>query len=126
MKNKSFHFVVPLVIYPFDVYVSVNESDGVLKKGLGDYASEWDLGQLMGLGETVLARAHMCESNLSVIRFNLREGVELCGLISHECFHIVTFVMRAIGMKMEVGVSDEAYAYLLGYLVGEVGRRIMS
>lgn len=32
MKKKSLNFIVPLVIYPFDVMVSIAETEGQLEK----------------------------------------------------------------------------------------------
>lgn len=45
------------------------------------------------------------------------------GIIAHECFHIVRIVMDYVGIPL-TKESEEAYTYLLGYLVDEVNKLI--
>jgi hypothetical protein len=45
------------------------------------------------------------------------------GTLAHEIFHCVEFLMERIGMRLTVD-SDEAYAYLIGYLTTEIYKRI--
>ena len=42
MKSKSKNFIIPLVVYPFDVMVSLGETDEQLKKALSKYNVEWE------------------------------------------------------------------------------------
>jgi len=41
------------------------------------------------------------------------------GTISHEAFHITSFIMKRIGIKPDVN-NDEAQAYLLSWIVEQV------
>lgn len=42
------------------------------------------------------------------------------GVIAHECFHAVEFIMEAIGQTFGLGDNtNESFAYLLQYLVTE-------
>ena len=45
------------------------------------------------------------------------------GVIAHECFHITSFILGDKGLHLNEG-SEEAYTYLLGYLVDEVTKYI--
>lgn len=45
------------------------------------------------------------------------------GTMAHEAFHVVRHIMATIGMPLS-DESDEAYAYLLGWLVREISRRL--
>lgn len=38
----------------------------------------------------------------------------------HEAFHAVAFLLEYVGMRLDVNVSDEAYAYLLEYVTREL------
>jgi hypothetical protein len=67
--SKGFNFVVKLHIYPFEVMVSVDESDDVLLKRLSNYGlSKNDCNELIELHETVKARCVMLETNHTIIR----------------------------------------------------------
>lgn len=111
--------VIPLHIYPFDVCVSINQTDAQVLKDLENNGDEsnWDL--LVNLPSTCLGRAVISPSNLSVIRFSVGKEIPH-SVIAHEIFHIATFIMSRVGMKLKLMVSDEAYAYLIGYLTDEV------
>ena len=115
---------IPLVIYPFDVCLSINQTDEELLESLKDQdlnGSE----PLFNLPNTCLGRTVMLPSNLTVIRLKLKEAKLIPhGVIAHEIFHASTFVMDRIGTKLKLMVSDEPYAYLINYLTDEVYKAI--
>lgn len=114
MSKKSKNFIVPLVIYPFDIMVSFCQTDEELKKQLQKVGSEWDdKMKCVGMGSFC-----MNDKNQSVIRlWNYPETCEQYGVLQHEIFHAVTFILDRMGMKLELFTSDEAYSYLIGYLI---------
>jgi uncharacterized protein YfkK (UPF0435 family) len=119
--TNIFHFVIPLHIYPFDVMISVNEDDDVLVNRLLDDNDREDCEALTNLHDTVKARTVMLPSNQTVIRFKIKDDVDsIIGIIAHEVFHATTFILEKIGMKMKIMTSDEAYAYLIQYLMQEI------
>lgn len=61
----------------------------------------------------------MIPSNLSIIRIKVKDKIPH-SVIAHEVFHITTFIMERIGMELIVMKSDEAYAYLIGYLTDKI------
>ena len=106
--------------------ISFNETDKVLLERLVGYGnSKEDCADLMNLPCTTLARFSMLPSNQSIIRIKKQENkYVLIGVISHEIFHAATFILARIGMAMEIGSSDEAYAYLVQYLTEQVCREL--
>lgn len=114
---KSFE-VIPLVIYPFDVCISINQSDKQLRKSMNGQDMT-DSEGLFDLPKTTSARTVMLPSNLTIIRFKVHKDIRH-DHIAHEIFHAVTFIMERIGMEFIIMKSDEAYAYLIGYITKKV------
>jgi hypothetical protein len=120
------YFIIPLVVYPFDVMVSIDESDKVLLTRLltnGNKAEDCML--LMNLSKTTQGRTVILPSNQTVIRFRTQaKKVDMINNIVHEAFHATTFVLERVGMTMDLNTSDEAYAYLLAYLTKEICKKL--
>jgi len=115
---KNVFEIINLHIYHFDVVVSINQTDKQFSKSMkGQDMTDSD--GLFNLPKTTNARAVMLPSNLSVIRFKIKDKIPH-GVIAHEVFHISTFIMERIGMEFIIMKSDEAYAYLINYLVDEI------
>jgi len=110
--------IISLVIYPFDVCISINQTDKELKKSMGGQDMT-DSECLFNLPKSTIGRAVMLQSNLSIIRIKMDKEIPH-SVIAHEIFHIVTFIMERIGMELVIMKSDEAYAYLIGHLTKEV------
>lgn len=123
-SKQALNFIVPLVVYPFDVMVSVDQSDEAFKKSIGRYDIHLsDKGFKMNPKQT--AFFIITSTNQSIIR--IRRNVnryELMGFIAHEIFHAVTFIMQRVGMKLKLLSSDEAYSYLVGYLTEQIFRKL--
>ena len=119
-------FIIPLQIYPYDIMVSIDEKDESLRNRLVKYGStKEDCEELMNLPDTTRGRAVMLPSNQTVIRLKmLPKKYDMMSVIAHEVFHATTFILHRIGMKLELFVSDEAYAYLLGYITTEIYKKI--
>lgn len=120
-REKKLNFIVPLVIYPFDVMVSVGQSDDELKESLSKFNCEWDESMsYIGNGRFIIN-----ENNQSIIRLaNYPETYFELGVLAHEIFHCVTHVLNRIGMKFILYKSDEAYSYLIGYLTEEIYNKL--
>lgn len=114
------NIIIPLVVYPFDVMVSIGQTDKELSLELLKYGID-DIRELL-LSETVRGRTIMFEGNQTVIRLKVFDAAVLC----HEVFHAVTFILSKVGIPLEVMKSDEAYAYLLEYIVGEVLKSVKN
>ena len=123
-KMKSHNFIIPLVVYPFDVMVSIGQTDQELKKILKKHGVNTKSG-LWKYGKNGVGRAVVFETNQTLIRLpRVPKTPKELGSLNHEIFHAVTFIMHRIGMKLIVCKSDEAYAYLIGYLTEQILIRI--
>lgn len=126
-KNKSqpLNFVIPLVVYPFDVMVSIAEPNENLKKRLikcGVNESEIDLDHSV----TNRGRCVMFSGNQTLIRVYVRpETPAQYSHLQHEVFHAVQFIMDRIGMPLTYE-SGEAYAYLVGYLTEKIYQKCLN
>lgn len=122
-KKKPINFILPLVIYPFDIMVSFGQSDDQLKRYLKKWGIKWD--KDLELAPTGLGRTAMLNGNQTVLRLkNVPVSVTDYSTLAHEIFHAVAFIMDRIGMSLVICQSDEAYAYLIGYITKEVYKRI--
>lgn len=129
IKPTSMNFIVPLVIYPFDIMVSFGETNEQVEKNLKSKGilSDEDIELAMFRTETVNGRAVMFESNQSFIRLRQIPVIPNdFGKLQHEIFHVVHFIMDRVGMKYETMVSDEAYAYLTGYITEQIYLKIFA
>ena len=126
MKKTPRHFVIPLVIYPFDVVISINQTDDQLWEVIKFTHDKFeDCEELWNMHPTTTGRSVMTQSNLTVIRLKpLGDKVEEAAVIAHEVFHAVTFIMELIGIELKVMISDEAYAYLIGYITKEIYKKL--
>jgi hypothetical protein len=123
---SSQNFIIKGTVYPFDVMVSVDETDEQLmkqmkkagiKKSLCKSVMEFEF---LGRG-----RCTQLETGQLIIRLRKDEDrIKTLGVVAHEIFHAVTMLMDRIGMKLEVMVSDESYAYLTQFYTEEIYRRI--
>jgi|SRR6185312_2669307 len=123
---KTYHFEIPLHIYPFKVLFSMGESDEVLLKKLKKYG-EFHQEESDNLKLTGVGRCIMCfDYRLVIIRIDplFSEKHETLGTINHEILHAVIYILDACGVKLEKGVSDEAFTYLMGYISAEIHKKI--
>ncbi len=129
-KAPTINFIIPLVVYPFDVMISVGQSDVQLghsmdKYGLGEVLKDCDIELVRYTSDQNEGRAVIFPTNQSLLRIRkLPETAHEYATLAHEIFHIVTFILDRIGMKFVLLESDEAYAYLVGYLTEEIYKRI--
>lgn len=119
--SKKANFIIPLVIYPFTIMISLGQTDNELKKSLKKIDNEWDDIMIMdGIGKFC-----MNKYNQSLIRlWNYPTTCEEYGSLQHEIFHAVTFIFDRIGLKFSLLKSDEAYSYLIGYLTTEIYKKL--
>lgn len=123
VKTKSINFIIPLVVYPFDLMVSIGEADAVLKKTLSNFGIE-DEDSMWTFGETTKGRFCLFTTNQGLIRIKSIPLIdEDYANLQHEIFHYVMHVFDRIGMKW-TAKSDEAYSYMIGYLTKEIYKKL--
>ena len=123
----SDNFIISLIIYPYDVMVSIGETDKELKKKLKEYAiyESKDLYQYSSINNC--AKAVCFKNGQCLIRITNKPITPIdFGNLQHEIFHVTTFIMERVGMKLKIEVSDEAYAYLIGYLTKMIYEKIFG
>ena len=108
--------VIPYVIYPFDLIVIRGGTFLDAEKHLKTLLPEESYPEIKRLNVDSIARTVMFSTGQTCIRFGNNPGP---GVIAHEVFHAVEFLFDKIGMKL-THKSDEAYAYLIQYVVEEI------
>jgi hypothetical protein len=125
MAPKASNFIIDLVVYPFDVMVSIGEPDEVLFKKLkkaGVGYEDIDGAKYENIG---LARYCLFASGQSLIRLKKKPVTpNEYGTLQHEIFHTAASILWRIGAKLKIKTSDECYAYLIGYLTEEIYKRL--
>lgn len=119
MKKKSLNFIIPLMVYPFDVMFSFSETDQELFNRLSKFNGidddEFENAKLdgqQGMGRYCLFR---CGASLIRLKYLPKTPFDY-GCLQHEIFHAATAIMWKIGAKLKIKTSDESYAYLIQYL----------
>lgn len=113
-------FIIKLIVYPFDVLVSIGQSDKEIEKVLNNLGIFDGIDELI-MDESVRGRTLMLDSSQTIIRLKFNKNKnEFISLISHEIFHAVTFILYKIGIVFDINKSDEAYAYLIEYLTKQI------
>lgn len=125
--SKSNIFIIDSGPYNTDIMVAVDATEGEITKELnkrGVYPTEKIIDEFT-MTDTAVARTIELAGNQIIIR--LRTDKELPwihGNIAHEAFHAVEFIFDRIGIKHDLNISGEAFAYLIGYIVRQINNNI--
>lgn len=124
--NRKLNFIIPLVVYPRDIMVSFGETHDEVNKHLSKYNIELDEDERNHFDRSVcLGRTILFPTNQTLIRMKRIPGTtQEFGTLAHEIFHAASFILGRMGMPLQLEVSDEAYAYLIGYLTEEIYNKI--
>ena len=106
---------VRIPLYGGSLFVMIAEDYEKEKKELH---KDWqpDRSDFMGYSES--------NSGTYVVILNkkyIRNDFDLVSTIAHEADHIVSFIFKRVGIKLDL-YNDEPHAYLLGYLVEQIYR----
>lgn len=124
MTTKTTFSYVEIPIYRTCFFIVVGLSDEELKVRLREYISKPKEIQALVEDSRVDDGYQAMTAFLdgySIIRFNSHEDVKDINMISHEAFHVVCSIMRHIDMPLSED-SEEAFAYLLGFIVEQFER----
>lgn len=126
MKKKKLNFILALVVYPFDIMFSFNQTDAELGKVLNRYGElPIDEIELCRLAENGRGRFVHFSMGASLIRLkDYPETPQHYGHLQHEIFHAVMVIFEKVGMEYTFRKSDEAYAYLIQYITEQVYENI--
>jgi hypothetical protein len=124
--SKSKNFIIDLEVYPFDIMVSINETDSQLFKKLDtilapkNRPTSYKILKMSGNGRTVMFH----DLGVTVIRLkNYPDNPVTYGVLQHEIFHAVEFIMDKIGMRLSPE-TGEAYAYLIAFVTQKIYEKI--
>lgn len=126
-KIKPINKIIPLIIYPFDVMISINEdydqfAEAVMKRWDRGILEDFKKKELIlpkgGVGITALFTSESHRTCMIKIG-DFSKDPESYDTLAHEIFHATEFVLRTCGMKVTKD-SHEAYAYLIGYITREI------
>lgn len=112
---------IDLVVYPFSIIVFFKQDYSVIKDTLLDRISQDHCDDIELLNEDYEAKTVSFHSGHTVIVFNVINQ----GLIVHEVFHAISFVMQRIGIPFSDD-TKEAYAYLIQYLFQEINNNLQT
>lgn len=116
------YFIIDLVIYPFDLMISIGETDDQLIKRFKKLNIEFD--DELKFEENGRGRTGLLESGQGIIRLKKHPRTnEDYGTLQHEIFHYVQFLMDRFKMPLNMDTC-EAYAYLIGYLTTEIYKKL--
>jgi len=125
--SKSNIFIIDSGPYNTDIMVAVDATEGEITKELnkrGVYPTEKTIDKFIMRGTTA-ARTIELGGNQIIIRLKTdKELPWLHGNIAHEAFHAVEFIFDRIGIKHNLEISGEAFAYLIGYIVRQIYNNI--
>ena len=120
MKIKPQNFIVRGTVFPYDVMFSVNQTPKqlikVLSKSIPDAEEHEDDLTPSGQGRTV----QMPQGGVIVMIKPMNDFCAFHGIVAHEIFHACDLILNKAGLNHALGVSDEAYAYLIGWLTQEL------
>lgn len=124
------NFIIDLVVYPFDIMFSIGESDKEFMRTLKDrlpkkYLPKKSEDNICQLEDECRGRTwHHLEGGQTIIRLKKKPKSEQeMGSLAHEIFHAVDFIFRHVGIQLSSD-SDEAYAYLIGYITEQFYKNI--
>ena len=126
MRSKTKNFIIPLVVYPFDIMVSLGETDEQLFhkfKKTNVEENEYDNAKYGSNN----CRGRYCLFRCGASLIRLRKPPvtpEDYGYLQHEIFHAASTILWKVGVNLEPRVSDEAYAYLIQYLTEQIYSKI--
>lgn len=124
MNSQSAFFIIPLKVYPFDVAISIGQSNNEIEESLKKYSIDYSDVNVKWDSNTQRGRCLIFHDNKVLIRMDeFKSSPVWFGYLQHEVFHAVEFTLNRIGMELSFK-SDEAYAYLIQYITTKVYEKI--
>lgn len=124
------NFIIPLEIYPFDLMFSLGQSDEKFKKSLSEHIQKEYMPTndafIMSFEDGCRGKTfHHITSKYTIIRLPNKPKTRVeFGTLSHEIFHAVDMIFRTIGITLSED-SDEAYAYIIGYITEKFWEKLL-
>lgn len=124
-KLKCKNFIIVIGIYQHDLMVSIGEDDKPLFNKLISVGVDKDEVHEAAYENTGKGRYCLFKNGQSLIRILKKpKAPEDYGHLQHEIFHVASALLWRIGVRLKIKTSDEAYAYLIGYLTTEIYKKL--
>lgn len=118
MKTKpTFSFIISLDLFPYDCYVVINKSPGLVQKQLtkwGKPLSEDILNVLKEKADNSAIYVYNTEKRTSLIYINAVDMKKATELFTHENFHFIYRISKTVGINL-TDDSEEVFSYGLEY-----------
>lgn len=126
MTEPNFH-AIPLHIYPSNLYISINQTDEMLREELlAKRVSNQDIEDFLDRPDNEPGLTGILENGNVLIRFKHYEETMsdhyTRKTIVHESFHATVCVMDFISANLDHS-SEESYAYLIEYMFNEICKK---
>lgn len=123
-KKSNFkpNFVIHLIWIPYDILVSVNETDNNFIKLINKYKVDiTGSGNLITMdSNNTTGNCFINKHNQCIIRIKTNENkYKTISTISHESLHAAIFILDNMGISL-TDSSDEIYAYLQSYITSKI------
>jgi hypothetical protein len=116
--SKGTFKVIPIEIYCTELVVSIGQTDDEIfdecKKRW-----EWDKYESVVISSVSSQSLANFSSNSKMFMIRFKEKEPKDGLIAHEAFHAAFRILNSIGLNPSYE-TEEAYAYLLDYIVNKI------
>jgi hypothetical protein len=119
MAKFTYFRAVDIPIYRTYLFIAVGLTDTQLEEKLNDYVADKDyianLVKDSHVDSGYQAMTAFCEG-YNIVRFNTLPDVQDINMIAHESFHVTCSIMNHVDVTLSDD-SEEAFAYLLGFIV---------
>lgn len=112
-------FIISCEVYPFDILVHVGHNSKKIKH----YFSKEEYSEIKKV-KLKKATTIMFSSGKTLLWLkNKPKSIDCLGILAHEIFHSVCFILQRIGCKMNK-YTDEPYAYLIQFITIKIYERM--
>lgn len=120
------NFIISFEIYPFDLMVSIGQTDEELTAALAEHGVTAHVPALIGYGINCPAKyAFWNKESTFLLRIHeLPTTSKMFGALAHEICHIVSWALETLGFKLKCSSSGEAYAYLTGWITEKIYKQL--
>lgn len=126
-KSKSNSFIVPLVIYPLDLFVFFGDVNAFKKDLLLLRVPNNEINTIIKfINKGGKGFSYQLNGGQMLIYMPfVPSSIEELSTLNHEIFHITTITMNWCDIKL-TPKHQEPYAYLIGYITHEIYKNIIT
>jgi hypothetical protein len=118
MRTKSYFKPISIPLYRTYTFIVINMSDEELEEKLEQFIpSKKEIKEIVKDSRVDKGYQAMTAyaDGYSIVRYNHIKDIQDLNIIAHESFHVTCCIMRYVDIPLSED-SEEAFAYLLGYI----------